>query len=90
MTLLRPSYQSWKSSGRAVLPRVRHITDRVYPRGGQAHYATVQKLLERLESKHFVSRDRSHAAHTFMAMVDRDGLIGRRLQSLAQQLRGVR
>ena len=29
---------------------IRALTDRLYPRGGASEYATVQKLLERLES----------------------------------------
>ena len=46
-----------------------HLTDRVYPRGGASAYATVQKLLERLEDKECVRRDRSAMAHVFRAAV---------------------
>jgi predicted transcriptional regulator len=67
---------------------IRQLTDRLYPRGGRAHYATVQTLLERLEAKDFVIRDRSGAAHTFRAAVGRDELIGRRLQATAERLCG--
>jgi predicted transcriptional regulator len=72
---------------------IRQITDVLYPQGEAAHYATVQKLLERLESKRlgrktFVHRDRSAAVHVFTAGVERDELIGRRLQSMAEQLCG--
>jgi BlaI family penicillinase repressor len=67
---------------------IRHITDFVYPEGGAAHYATVQKLLERLETKGCVTRDRRPAAHTFAAAMGRDDLIGRRLQAMAEQLCG--
>jgi BlaI family transcriptional regulator, penicillinase repressor len=67
---------------------IRQLTDRLYPEGGNAHYATVQKLLERLERKGFVVRDRSPAAHTFAAAVKRDELIGRRLQAVAEELCG--
>ncbi len=66
----------------------RQITDLLYPRGGQSEYATVQKLLERLEAKGFVARDRSSFVHTFVASVDRDELIGRRLRAMAQKLCG--
>src|SRR5713101_4114325 len=38
----------------------RQITDVLYPRGGQAQYATVQKLLERLETKGFVAAKPPH------------------------------
>jgi predicted transcriptional regulator len=67
---------------------IRQLTDRLYPDGGSAHYATVQKLLERLEAKGFVSRHRQPNAHTFAAGVDRDELIGRRLQATAERLCG--
>ena len=37
---------------------IRQLTDRLYPEGKTSHYATVQKLLERLQAKGCVSRDR--------------------------------
>jgi BlaI family penicillinase repressor len=67
---------------------IRHLTDALYPGGGTAQYATVQKLLDRLEAKSYVRRDRAGAAHTFTAAVDRDALIGRRLQDVAEKLCG--
>src|SRR5437588_7153060 len=67
---------------------IRQITDRLYPEGGAAHYATVQKLLDRLEAKGCVTRDRTPPAHAFAAAVGRDDLIGRRLQAVAEQLCG--
>ena len=67
---------------------IRQLTDALYPGGGTSHYATVQKLLERLEMKACVRRQRSGTAHTFAAAVDRDELIGRRLQAMAEQLCG--
>src|SRR5438876_4990247 len=67
---------------------IRRITDLLYPEGRTSHYATVQKLLERLEAKGCVRRDRSAGAHVFAAAVGRDELIGRRLQSLAEKLCG--
>jgi predicted transcriptional regulator len=67
---------------------IRQLTEALYPGGGTAHYATVQKLLERLEDKWYVGRDRHGAAHVFAAAVGRDELIGRRLQAVAEQLCG--
>jgi predicted transcriptional regulator len=67
---------------------IRRLTDFLYPGGGTASYATVQKLLERLEAKGCVRRDRNTAAHTFVAGVGRDELIGRRLQAVAEQMCG--
>ena len=67
---------------------IRRLTDVLYPGGGPTHYATVQKLLDRLEGKGCVRRDRSGAAHTFRAFIGRDDLIGRRLRDMAEELCG--
>jgi predicted transcriptional regulator len=67
---------------------IRHLTDVLYPGGGAAQYATVQKLLDRLEAKECVHRDRAGAAHTFAPAIGRDELIGRRLQDMAEKLCG--
>jgi BlaI family transcriptional regulator, penicillinase repressor len=67
---------------------IRKITELLYPDGRAAHYATVQKLLERLEAKECVRRDRGAAVHCFASAIDRDELIGRRLQSVAEKLCG--
>lgn len=67
---------------------IRQICDVLYPNGGPSHYATVQKLLERLEAKGFAHRDRTLQVHLFRATIGRDDLIGRRLRSLAEQLCG--
>jgi predicted transcriptional regulator len=65
---------------------IRQLTDILYPGGGAALYATVQKLLDRMEAKGYVLRDRSLYVHVFAAGLDRDELIGRRLRSLAETL----
>ncbi len=67
---------------------IRKLMDDLYPAGTTAQYATVQKLLERLEGKKCVARDRSGAVHVFRATVDRDGLVGRRLREVADKLCG--
>ncbi len=67
---------------------IRRITEILYPAGTTAQYATVQKLLERLESKNCVARDRSAPVHVFAATLDRDALVGRRLQAVAEKLCG--
>ena len=67
----------------------RQITDVLYPRGGPAQYATVQKLLERLEGKGFVAaKNRGQGVLTFTVSVDRDELISRKLQEMAAKLCG--
>ncbi len=66
----------------------RQITDALYPQGGEAHYATVQNLLGRLERKGFVCHTRVEGVLVFAARVDRDELIRRRLQGVADKLCG--
>ena len=67
----------------------RQITDVLYPRGDPAQYATVQKLLERLEGKGFVAaKNRGQGVLTFTVSVDRDELISRKLQEMAAKLCG--
>jgi BlaI family penicillinase repressor len=65
---------------------IREITDELYTRRTTGEYATVQKLLERLESKGCIKRDRRSFAHTFMAKIDRQQLIGGQLETLAKKL----
>jgi predicted transcriptional regulator len=67
---------------------IRQLVERVYGQTGPSVYGTVQKLLERLEAKEFVGRDRASPVHVFRAMVDREGLIGRRLRAVADSLCG--
>ena len=65
---------------------IRQLVDRVYKQTGNSVYATVQKLLDRLESKGFVRRDRGRPVHVFDAAINRDDLIGRRLRAVADSL----
>lgn len=67
---------------------VRQITDQLYPSTKGSQHATVQKLLDRLKAKGFVSRDRSVWPHVFSAAVAREELIGRRLRKTAEKLCG--
>lgn len=65
---------------------VRMLAERLYPGGGNSAYATVQKLLERLETKRYVSRKRQNGVQQFGALIDKEGLISRRLRAVAEQL----
>ncbi|HSZ57915.1 MAG TPA: BlaI/MecI/CopY family transcriptional regulator [Tepidisphaeraceae bacterium] len=67
---------------------IRQVTDQLFPGGSTAHYATVQKQLERLEAKAFVARDRTLHVHLFSAAVGRDELIGRRVRAVVDKLCG--
>lgn len=64
----------------------RQIADVLYPEGGVSEYYTVQKLLERLEEKQCVTRDRSARAHVFSPAVRREDLVGERLRELSDSL----
>jgi BlaI family transcriptional regulator, penicillinase repressor len=65
---------------------IRQLAEAVYGQDGTSAYATVQKLLERLEAKGIVARDRSGGVHVFRAEVGRDELIGRKLRAVADTL----
>jgi predicted transcriptional regulator len=67
----------------------RQITDVLYPDGGPAQYATVQKLLERLEGKRLVRHTRGpDGVLKFTATVAREDFISRRLLDMADRLCG--
>ena len=65
---------------------IRQLTDRLYPDGGQSHYATVQSLLDRLGKKDCVEREKQGRTHVYRPTVERSDLVGRRLRELADQL----
>ena len=64
----------------------RQLTDTIYPDGGPAHYTTVQKLLERLEAKGFVTSEMQGPLRVFTPLVQRDQLIRQRLREVARKL----
>jgi BlaI family penicillinase repressor len=72
----------WQTPGLSI----RQLTQRLYPKRTAAHYGTVQKQLERLEAKGFVHRDRSLFVHLFTAAIDRDALVGRRVDEMVAKL----
>ena len=72
----------WESQ----IATVRELTERLYPGGTLALNATVQKLLERLEAKKCVKRNRKTWPHQFSAAIARDVLIARQLQNTADKL----
>jgi predicted transcriptional regulator len=65
---------------------IAELTSAIYGKRTTSRYATVQKLLERLEAKGCVARDRSSFAHRFMAAIGRDELIDHRLRDVAEKL----
>ena len=65
---------------------IRELTAVAYPESTAPQYATVQKLLDRLEAKGYVTRDRTERAHRFRPSVSRDEFLGGRLQALADKI----
>lgn len=67
---------------------VRELADVLYPRGGASEYATVHKLLERLEAKGYVERERTAGVNRFCAARGRDDVLGQQLDSLVEKMCG--
>lgn len=65
---------------------VQELTERIYQDRAAALMATVKKLLERLETKKHVKRDRTTWPHQFSACVQRDDFIADQLQTMADKL----
>ena len=65
---------------------IRQLMATLYPSQTTSDYATVQKLLEQLEEKGCVTRDRTNLAHVFVANVERGDLIDSQLQEMAERL----
>jgi BlaI family transcriptional regulator, penicillinase repressor len=65
---------------------VRELTELLYSEYSSSQHATVQKLLERLEAKDCVRRNRETWPHLFEAGIDRGDLIDRKLQQAADKL----
>ena len=64
----------------------RDIRERLYPDATKAQHGTVQRLLQRLADKGFVTVDRSLFVHLFSATISRQSYAGRQLESLADKL----
>ena len=65
---------------------IRQIVDEIYPEATSSQYATVQKLLDRLEGKNIVHRDSTSFAHVFSAAIERADLVDSDLQAVADKL----
>ena len=64
----------------------RQIREQLYPDSVKSQHGTVQKLLQRLEDKGYVKRDRSLAVHFFSANITRQTYAGMQLEALADRL----
>ena len=64
----------------------REIREKLYPDATKAQHGTVQRLLQRLEDKGYVERDRTLFVHLFSAAISRQTYAGQQLESLADKL----
>ena len=61
----------------------RSIREQLYPDATKAQHGTVQRLLQRLEDKGYVERDRELPVHLFSATLSRQAYASGQLESLA-------
>ncbi|MDG2221149.1 MAG: BlaI/MecI/CopY family transcriptional regulator [Rubripirellula sp.] len=66
----------------------RQICEQLYDNSAKSHHGTVQRLLQSLEEKGVVSRDRSLGVQLFSPVLSREAYGGRQLESLADKLTG--
>ena len=64
----------------------REIREELYGEQTKAQHGTVQRLLQRLEEKGFVNRDKRLNVHFFSASISRQRYAGSQLEELAQKL----
>jgi len=62
---------------------IRSLCEAIYKDASPSSYGTVQSLLERLEKKGWVLRDRSGYKHRFSAARNRSEFIGQQIQGVA-------
>ena len=67
---------------------VRRVADVLYPGGGPSEYATAHRLLERLEEKHYVTRQKAEGVYLFRAALDREAVLGQQLETLVERMCG--
>jgi predicted transcriptional regulator len=64
---------------------VREIVETLYGKHSPSAHATVNSLLDRLQAKGYVDRDRTGFAHRFYATVDRQSFVGQQLKQIAER-----
>jgi predicted transcriptional regulator len=65
---------------------VRELAEAIYGDADSTAIGTVQKLLQRLESKGYVKRDRRQFIHRFSAKVSQQAVAGGQLELLARKV----
>lgn len=66
----------------------KEITARLYPSCTESDLGTVHSMLQRLEKKGCVTRDRSSRPHQFSTTVSQSDVAGSQLQDLASRVTG--
>lgn len=67
---------------------VRQIQDKLYGESDRSQHGTVQRLLQRLEDKELVEREKVGASNAFSACISREQYAGSQLESLVDRLTG--
>jgi predicted transcriptional regulator len=67
---------------------VRQIQDKLYGESDRSQHGTVQRLLQRLEDKELVEREKVGVANVFSACISREQYAGSQLESLVDRLTG--
>ncbi len=75
--------QLWQNDGPMT---AREIRERLYPDETKSQHGTVQRLLQRLEEKGFIERDKHLPVHFFSPAVSRQTYAGEQLVTLADEL----
>lgn len=74
----------WNNSPQTI----RELCASLYGETSTSYYATVQSLLDRLEKKGWVLRDRSSFKHTFSPNKQRSDFVGQQIQGVADSVCG--
>ncbi len=66
----------------------RQIQDQLYGESDRSQHGTVQRLLQRLEDKGLVQRERGEGAQVFRPLMTREEYASSQIESLADRLTG--
>jgi predicted transcriptional regulator len=64
----------------------REVTEVLYPTCTESDIGTVHSMLQRLERKQLVDRERSRRPHLFTARISREEVAGQELSAMAERL----
>ncbi len=74
----------WKTDGMTA----RGLREELYPESTKAQHGTVQRLLQRLEDKGFVQRNKDQSTHIFKARIKNQDYACNQLEALTDKLAG--